>query len=61
MPKLVQAVTDAEAKITGKKFCSHHQGMVSIEDGAMVIRGKSRRWICYACQQKQIRKPNRID
>ena len=60
MPKLVQDVTDAEARLTGKKFCSHHQGMVSVSEGSMVIRGKAKRWICHSCQKKQVLRPNRL-
>ncbi len=35
-----------------EKFCYHHQGWVSIDAGSMVMRGKIKRWICLACQEK---------
>lgn len=58
MPPVIQIVSDAEAKLTGKKFCAHHQGMALVSDGSIVIRGKARRWICFPCQQKQRMRPN---
>jgi hypothetical protein len=45
-------VTRATANVTGKRFCSHHQGEVAVADGDFVLRNKSRRWICFRCQER---------
>jgi hypothetical protein len=46
-------VTQAVAKATGKKYCNDHQGEAALDAGCMVIRNKSRRWICFRCQEKR--------
>lgn len=48
--RLVQA-TAAKAKVTGMRFCAHHQGEVLATEGDFVMCGKSKRWICYRCQR----------
>jgi hypothetical protein len=45
-------VTQAFANAIGKKYCSHHQGEAAIDAGSMVTRNKTRRWICFRCQEK---------
>jgi hypothetical protein len=45
-------VTQAAAKVTGKRFCFDHQGEVAVDAGCLVTRNKSRRWICFRCQEK---------
>lgn len=45
-------VTQATANVTGKRFCSHHQGEVSVTEGDFVLRNKSKRWICFRCQER---------
>jgi hypothetical protein len=47
----LELVTQATAKVTGMRFCAHHQGEVPVQDGAFVLRNRSRRWICYRCQE----------
>ncbi|HWW08409.1 hypothetical protein [Collimonas sp.] len=45
-------VTQATANVTGKRFCSHHQGEVAVAEGAFVVRNKSKRWVCFRCQER---------
>ncbi|AMP04109.1 MULTISPECIES: hypothetical protein [Collimonas] len=45
-------VTQATANVTGKRYCSHHQGEVAVTEGDFVMRNKSRRWICFRCQER---------
>ena len=45
-------ITQAAANVTGKRFCSHHQGEVEAHAGSFVQRHKSKRWICFRCQEK---------
>ena len=44
---------EAHIRITGKRRCSHHQGMVASDDGSMVLRGKITMFMCSACQIKR--------
>jgi len=44
--------TDAAARITGKRYCSHHQGEAAVDAGSYVQCNKSRRWVCDRCQTK---------
>jgi len=46
-------VNQAAAKATGRRYCTHHQGEVSIDAGSHVMRNKTRRWICFRCQEKR--------
>lgn len=50
----IAKVVQAAANVTGKRFCSHHQGEVAADAGAFVMRNKSRRWICFKCQEKSL-------
>jgi hypothetical protein len=43
--------TQATANVTGRRYCAHHQGEVPAADGDFVLRNKSKRWICYRCQE----------
>ena len=51
----------ATAKITGKRFCSHHGGEVLADSGSFVTSNKSRRWICHRCQMKSIKRNEEIE
>lgn len=53
MPNTTTAkATDAAAKVTGKRYCSHHQGEAAVDAGSYVQCNKSRRWVCDRCQTK---------
>jgi hypothetical protein len=43
---------EVAAKITGRRYCSHHGSEVEATSGCIVERNKSKRWICYSCQHK---------
>jgi hypothetical protein len=45
-------MTEVAAKITGRRYCSHHGSEVDALAGCIVVRNKSRRWMCFACQKK---------
>lgn len=45
-------MTQATANVTGRRYCMHHQGEVPADAGSFVVRKKSKRWICYRCQEK---------
>lgn len=49
---MLEKVTKIAAKITGRRYCSHHGGEVAEDAGSVVERNRSRRWICNACQEK---------
>lgn len=53
-PDRLELVTLATAKVTGMRFCAHHQGEVPVQNGGFVMRNKSRRWICHRCQEHGI-------
>lgn len=42
-----KAVTRAAEAITGRRWCSHHQGHAEIAGG--IIKAGTRRWICVKC------------
>lgn len=46
------SATQATVNITGKRYCSHHQGEALVEQGSFVLRNKTKRWICFSCQEK---------
>jgi len=48
----IALVTQAVAKAIGRRYCSHHQGEVAIDAGSYEVRNKTRRWICFRCQEK---------
>jgi hypothetical protein len=50
--KLIDLATKAAAKVTGRRFCSHHQGEVAANEGRVVERNRSRRWVCFRCIEK---------
>ena len=50
--KLIDRAMEAVTKLTGRRFCSHHQGEVNADQGCIVERNRSRRWICYRCIEK---------
>jgi hypothetical protein len=53
MPNTTTAkATEAAARITGKRYCSHHQGEAAIDAGSYILCNKSRRWVCDRCQAK---------
>lgn len=52
MSKTVDIASKAEVSITGKKYCSSHQGYVDVQQGNIVTKTNSRRWICFSCQEK---------
>ncbi|AMO99455.1 hypothetical protein CAter282_1570 [Collimonas arenae] len=54
-------VTQATANVTGKRFCSHHQGEVPVAEGEFVIRNKSKRWICFRCQERSRLRRDALD
>jgi hypothetical protein len=43
-------VTAATVTATGRRFCGDHQGFANVDKGCIVRRGKSSRWVCFACQ-----------
>lgn len=49
-------VVDAAAKVTGKRFCAHHQGEVFTSNGCYVKKGRMTRFICFNCQELRKRK-----
>lgn len=52
-PDRLVLVTQAAANATGRRFCAHHQGEVPAADGDFVECNKTRRWICYRCQENR--------
>jgi hypothetical protein len=48
----IEHVSDENKKAKGKKYCAYHQGEAPRDAGTLVMRGKARRWICFACQEK---------
>lgn len=46
------SATQATVNLTGKRYCAHHQGEALVEQGSFVLRNKTKRWICFSCQQK---------
>jgi hypothetical protein len=52
----VGKATEAAASITGRRYCSHHQGEVPIDEGSFVMRNTTKRWICNRCQEKSERR-----
>lgn len=54
--ELNQHLASKVAEITGRRFCSSHQGMASLEGG--VLRNK--RWVCATCERnRKTRTPTR--
>jgi hypothetical protein len=53
-------VIEVSAKITGRRYCSHHRGEVDANAGCIVVRNKSRRWMCNACQDKAAKRDAEI-
>lgn len=51
-PDRLALMTQLTANATGRRFCAHHQGEVPATGGDFVVRNKSRRWICYHCQER---------
>ena len=49
---LAAQVTAASAKITGRRWCSDHQGDADATAGSMMTRNRSARWICDKCRMK---------
>lgn len=45
-------VSEAFKRVTGKCFCSHHQGYVDADAGSMILRGRVTRFCCFNCQAK---------
>jgi hypothetical protein len=45
-------LNDVTAKITGKRFCSHHLGEVLTEAGSFIQGRTATRFVCYRCQEK---------
>jgi hypothetical protein len=58
MPTILERAAQAEMKLTGKRYCSQHQGMVALDAGSIVVRGRSRRWMCFQCQRNSALRPN---
>lgn len=52
----ITKVNEIAASVTGKRFCSHHQGEVAADAGNFVQCNKSKRWICHACQVKRLQR-----
>jgi hypothetical protein len=50
--KLIDQVMQAATKVSGRRFCSHHQGEADADQGCVVERNRSRRWICFRCIEK---------
>jgi hypothetical protein len=50
----IAKATQAAANAIGKRYCSHHQGEVAADAGAYVMRNKTKRWVCFRCQEKSI-------
>jgi len=50
--KELSKILEATSKVTARKFCSHHQGEVPANDGSVVERNRTRRWVCFRCQAK---------
>lgn len=48
----ITSATQAAANVTGKRYCAHHQGEALVEQGSFVLRNKTKRWICFSCQEK---------
>jgi hypothetical protein len=44
-----QAVTVAN----GKRFCLEHHAQVTADQGCIVRRGRSTRWVCFTCQARR--------
>jgi len=53
MTSAISHVTQAAAKVTGKRYCSDHRGEVAVDAGGYVMRGKTKRWMCFHCQEKK--------
>lgn len=43
---------EVAAKLTGRRYCTHHGGEADASAGSFVIRNKSKRWICDVCEKK---------
>jgi len=54
-------VTEAAANATGKRFCAHHQGEVAATEGSFIECSKTRRWICYRCQENRRRQRQALE
>lgn len=57
---LLKHATEACAKATGKRYCTHHGGEVASDQGDFQQRNHSRRWVCFACQKKSLEARARI-
>ena len=45
--------TEAAAAVTGKKWCLDHQGYANANNGTILQRNNSWRWVCLPCQQRR--------
>lgn len=52
MTKLRNIAAKAEERITGRRFCTAHQGAAEIAGGMMRASRGSPRWICASCVAK---------
>jgi hypothetical protein len=53
-------VIEVAAKLTGRRYCSHHRSEVDANAGGMVLKGKTRRFICFTCQEKSAKRAGEI-
>ncbi len=47
-----RSFTDAAARVTGQRYCTHCQCFRKAEGGLLLKAGNNRtRWVCVACQK----------
>jgi hypothetical protein len=44
---------DTAVKPAGKRYCTTHRGEVQSDAGSAVLRNRTTRWICFACQRRR--------
>lgn len=48
--KFLEHLTGAVVSTTGRRYCSSHRSEVADDDGAYIICGHTRRWLCSKCR-----------
>jgi hypothetical protein len=49
------AATTATVAATGKRFCLDHQGLADANNGSVIQRNKSWRWVCAPCRERRVK------
>jgi hypothetical protein len=51
--KVPDATGHTISKPAGKRYCTTHRGEVQSDAGSAVLRNRTTRWICFACQRRR--------